>query len=526
MANVAQGAYMLVNDYVSGDCATQANGEALKRYDFSDSTLDFRDLGYYSVEGEDWNSFIQMHCHPDRGYQVLVWHGSHASDMRYGTIGVDGENTWDYTGFPRFTLSVNANNKASFLAGSCIAEGGYTEESWSESLSVTFYAEGATVYLPDCEDYDPGEFCPNCYKMSEFLGLGFDLTEDSSHLNQRQHVARLMGDEEAISGSTYVSIDNTDFREIDRVVQEGTTSSFEDSGSMQSARSLELGVEGSYGVADISSSVGLSDSQSSSFESSMARSETVLQQGLNTLEFKSSDAEYYPTFQFWKAAVGMNEYCADYPPNNGNSWCYDYFVDNIVEEFGTHYISKITMGGQVTFIQETSSCLEASARESAVESSLCVGVEEADIEGCATATQTESSTTEQSSLIESYMLEIVGGDNSVSLQVCTYSNDGFACDFAAFAETVNDDTAGIVTFELRETAALVGKIRNNLGRWQSTRGGWAGFEQVDLDDFFADYIKSKSMQNTGCCGGCAIAAASSHFSLVTLIAAVCFTAFN
>jgi len=429
-------------------------------------------------------TYLQMQCDSEEGYEILLWNSFEAADdYRYSNA---YEEPFEKFKIPDFEF---------------FKDGGCTQALGKElSSGITFAIdEGDNVTYPSCEVYDPTDYCPyaTCFPHMKLLGLGFDITEDidiTNKRNQKQHIIRLEGPKVRIdSGSdSLFRSENTRYQPIDRSSQQGKTHSYTTSESFTTARSTKMNIKGTYGVRNVGSALKLSASEQYTFKQSKARSENVMQIGLGTVSFKTDDTDIFPTYQFWKAIVEMNEiftYC-EYDE------CYNYFVKYVIPKFGTHYVSSITVGGQVKFILETSACISENERSVAVEASLCAGVKTRELarEGCVDTHNNNDAAESISNSISSYDLEIIGPRAE---NICVIKSDrkGFECDFPKLVNATTLLGSGIIEYEVREILELIDLNFAVKGRFVSDNGRWAGIENYDFKAFYKRYIESKKEED-------------------------------
>jgi len=447
-------------------------------------TLDFRDLQPINVKkGNGDETMMQIHCHEKYNYQLIFW-----DDPKDAEKFRNGWSTGSLGNHKRYPVK----DIDSFVKGECVSS---VDSNYSQD-QVQYSSDAETkLYLPDCKIYDPAEFCPNCYPMMKFLGLGFDITTDTivapGQMNSKQHIARLFGDEENIPDTSYVHSSNTFAERGDRTIQEGSIKNFVNTLEMRESRSTSLGLKKNfYKVLNIAATCELTESETNTFKRKMARSELVMEKSLYTTYFKSTNADKHTTYQFW---VALSRFESHWVTHGCRTDCYDEWLYYIIRPFGTHYVNKVTIGGQVKFILETDACMKAKERSQSVEAGLCASVKKE--EGCSNAGVEGDTNIASSNSVQSYALEIIGGPNEVS-KICYMEKDNSAvsCDFTAFADLITDEEAGLIKFELASSASLFLSMTQVAGRLASSNGGWDSLNpevagSVDALVFFKKYIE-------------------------------------
>lgn len=450
---------------------------AVKTFEeYGDSSFhDFSDLRYNKIEQVNSGelAWVQFHCSVEHAYEIVVW-DSEAKAIAFKK----GDLIEDLGPLSRIPIP----DIEAYTRGECI-----NAIKQDEDEGFRLSNDGDTFKYPDCTVYDPKEYCNtvDCYPYVGLLGLGFDITKDIEPDKQKQHVFRMDG-EKLIVGSGLSHSENSVFEAIARSTQEGSTKSYTDSSKFRSARSAALKVGGTYGVTNIKSSLKLSANEEATFKNSNARSERVMKKGLGKVSLKPTGSDMYPTYQFWKAynlfddnLLANGAYCED--PD-----CYDKFVYEIIRKFGTHYISSITIGGQVKFILETSACLSETERSTAVEAKLCASVKTAKVDGCSDNSSNNGVDKSISSEVSSYTIDIIGP----SAEDICFNDGSVSCDFPEFVKLTTVKDSGLIEFELRETVEMMNAVGEIKGRWNGKNGGWPGTTQSGYDPaaFMQRYI--------------------------------------
>lgn len=507
LAAVVNAVTIKVSD--SADCSQGTSYNALN------SNTDFRDLNYHGNDESGKIVQFQMSCEKDDGYQLFVWGvGSFGGLDVKDSSGIDG---WAYTGYPKYRLSFK--KAQDFLTGQAISGVPSYEGQARTSLLCLQCIDCANLKLPDCEVYDPDAYCPNCPAPSRYLGRGIDITTDAlSELEKlnKKHVVRPYGSQSLPQGlSKFTTSENTQFEFVTTTTQTGKTESFTSSYELSKSRSVKVSGSGNYGIADVSASLALSSDEQASFSSSKARSEKILSKPVGRIEFKNTREAAHPTYQMWRTLDDIENWCQLRSCNDND--LYQRFVDKFIENFGTHYINKITAGGEVILLTETSACLSASERADAVDASICKSVK--GVEGCVEggASQTETQTSE--SKMNSYKLKMIGG--TPNYDKCKYDKTtGFDCDFSAFQATVNEGNTGLIDIGLKPITDLLEEASETVGRLRSyAPGQWNHVDPAGdkIKGFFKKYVTSQKKENVEGCSG-TNSSARTQLSVFALVA--------
>lgn len=490
-------------------------------YNTLDSNTDFRDLNYHSNSESGKLVQFQMSCEKDDGYQLFVWgEGSFNGVDVKETSGING---WDYTGYPKYRLSFK--KAQDFLTGQEISGIPSYDGGARSSLLCLQCLNCANVKLPDCEVYDPDTYCPTCPAPSRYLGRGIDITMDAlSELDKlnKKHVVRPYGSQSIPQGlSSFTTSENTQFEYITTTTQTGKTESFTSSYELSKSRSVKVSGSGSYGIADVSASLAVSSDEKKSFSSSKARSEKILSKPAGRIEFKNTREAAHPTYQMWRTLDAIESWCESRSCNDDE--LYQRFVDKFIEDFGTHYINKITAGGEVILLTETSACLSESERTDAVDASICATVK--GVEGCVEGGNSQTETKSSESKMSSYKLKMIGG--TPDHDKCKYDVfTGFDCDFSAFQATVNEIDSGLIDVELRPITDLLEEASETAGRLRSyAPGQWNHVYPAGdkVKGFFKKYVISQKKENVeGCPTNSSARTKLSVFALVASWVTVMF----
>lgn len=449
------------------------------------SFYDFSDLRYHKIEDVDTKdlAWVQYHCNVEHGYEVVVWESEEkAIAFKKGAL---IEDLGPISRLPIYPFEA-------YLRGECVNA---IEQDEDEGFQLV--KGGDTFKYPDCTVYNPKEYCStvDCYPYVRLLGLGFDITKDVEPDEQKQHLFRMDG-AKLIVGSGYSHSENSVFEAVARSTQEGSTESYTDSSRFRSARSAALKVGKTYGVANVKSSLKLTANEEATFKNSNARSERVMKKGLGKVSLKPTASDMYPTYQFWKAynrfddeLLHNKEFCED--PD-----CYDKFEYELIRKFGTHYISSITIGGQVKFILETSACLSETERSTAVEAKLCASVKTAKVDGCSDNSYNNGVDQSTSKKVSSYTIDIIGP----SAEDICFDDGSVSCDFPEFVKLTTIKDSGLIEFELRESVEMMTAITQIKGRFNGKNGGWPGITQhgegYNPEAFMKRYITEQAEPKT------------------------------
>jgi len=221
--------------------------------------------------------------------------------------------------------------------------------------------------------------------------------------------------------NTQASLTNTQ-------VEASSTRSYQTMREWQRDRSGSVSGSGNYGVKNFEGSVAVSTSVKNSFENKKVRSEREYSQA----RYKVKLAESGLTFarQFLHFLDDNLRFTCGGDQDARECWK-EVVAPNFVEEFGTHVIHEVTMGGRVTAVVESESSADATLRERDVNAKMCAGIDMKvkSVSGCTEAGQTDSSSQSSQSAFDGWDVLVQGGDRGV----CTKT----ACDMDAFAESVD-----------------------------------------------------------------------------------------
>lgn len=360
-------------------------------------------------------------------------------------------------GHAGFTFSVQYADFGKLATGQCVR--GMAGMFWK-------FVDSQNMVFPNCVAYNANTFFgANSDKSRtklpglQFLGMGVnmmtdDLTGDGIRSVNRPNVMELVGYENNVetfdsswsTGAAWFKAANSQVIKSRTATDSSITTNFEDTRAVQTANSLSADVKAAYGVADASVSMKVSDSYEAAWKSSKVRSERKFEQGRYKMQLKNDQGQFTRQFLYriWKAFRDYSE--NDDTVEGVPQWATE-MAAVLVAEFGTHVITEVEMGGRVTVVVETSSCMSSDARTKAVEGQVCGGVKTARAKVCAGGATSDSTSSKTVSGVEQWSVGVEGGSRSV----CTKDT----CDFDTYAASVNEDTAEIIAVKLSEITSFL-----------------------------------------------------------------------
>jgi len=142
------------------------------------------------------------------------------------------------------------------------------------------------------------------------------------------------------------------------------------------------------------------------------------------------------------------------------------------DQWGTHYISKVVMGGELVWSTTTDACTSAEKTKMFVDSKVCAGGTSGvtTVDGCAGFAQNQTDLNSKDLSSATCSLQVRGGDSSV----CGSGECDSPCDLEAWKASLTVDNAAPISFELSDAMKFHAWVKTKpIGRvFYDIIGGW------------------------------------------------------
>jgi hypothetical protein len=302
-----------------------------------------------------------------------------------------------------------------------------------------------------------------CLPLLKHLGQGFHILEDSTDADMLTQLDRPLvlkqtfgSNQVVVESSSYLTTSEVTVAEVNTATSSGQSNSYSKASAFFEDRALSLNVEGSYGVVGGSAAIQGGVSVKGALEQNKQYAEYVSNFPKYHIKAKSdlTDDDFSPSLLGYADSENFDWDSATLEESKAR-------MKFMVNLFGTHYVSQITVGGRLSITTEQSACATEQEISQSIETQACASANFAikSVGGCVSGSLSEGESDSTSASSSGCALKVEGGDHSA----CSHGScdEGNACDRDTWAAGILESdrtTLAPLSFQLRPITDLLDSV--------------------------------------------------------------------